>query len=398
MLTATSVAAQPAARDVDIHASDGVTLKATYYSPGKPGPGVLLLHMCNSTRKSWAGLGEKLAARGFHALALDYRGYGDSGGQRREDPQEQQAMMNAMWPRDIDTVLAFLAAQAGVDRERVGAVGASCGVHQAVQLARRQREVKTLVLLAGDTDWSGEEFLAATPGLPLLGVAAADDGTAVDEMKWLLGFSAFPKNRMIEYPRGGHGTEMFAVHAALEPTIVDWLDEHLVRHPVSLVPPSTVPPAGPSAALFASLRSEGGATKLREALRAARVGGEAVSVPPEGVVNALGYEFLQGGKVKEAIELFLLNVEARPRSANACDSLAEAYLADGQTALGAEFAEKALKALPGDPNQGELYQKVVRDAAEAKLTQLRKGQEPQAATGPPPSVRAMPGGTPPGLA
>ena len=43
---------------------------------------------------------------------------------------------------------------------------------------------------------------------------------------------------------------------------------------------------------------------------------------------------------------------------------------------GVKVNEKALKALPGDPNQGELYQKVVRDAAEAKLTQLRKGQEP----------------------
>ena len=372
MLTATSVAAQPAARDVDIHAFDGVTLKATYYSPGKPGPGVMLFHMCNSTRKAWAGLGEKLASRGFHVLALDYRGYGDSGDQRSENRDELFAIVNALWPGDIDAALALLTAQTGVDRERLGAVGADCGVHQAVQLARRHREVKTLVLLAGDTDWAGEEFLAATPGMPLLGSASADDGAAVEEMKWLLGFSAFPKNRMIEYPRGGLGTEMFAVRADLEPTIVDWLDEHLVKHPASLVPPSTMPPAGPSAALFASLRSEGGATKLREALRAARIGGEAVRVPPEGIVNALGYEFLQEGKHKEAIQLFLLNVDARPRSANALDSLSDAYLADGQTALAAEVCQKALKALESDPNKGELYQKTVRDAAEAKLKKLRK--------------------------
>lgn len=373
VLAAASVAvAQPSALNVDVVASDGVTLKATYYSPGKPGPGVLLLHMCNSSRKAWAGLGEKLAARGFHALALDYRGYGDSGGQRRDDPQEQQAMMNAMWPRDVDAALAFLSARPGVDRNRVGVSGASCGVDQAVQLARRQREVKTLVLLAGDTDWSGWEFLASTPGLPLLGVAAADDGAAVEELKWLLGFSAFPNNRMIEYPRGGHGTDLLAVHADLEPAIVDWFDEYLVKHPPSLVPPSTAPPAGPSAALFASLKAEGGAAKVRDALRAARAKGESFNVPPEGVVNALGYEFLQGGKAKEAIELFLLNVEARPRSANAYDSLSDAYVADGQTALGVDFAEKALQALATDPNQGELYQKVVRDAAEAKLKQLRK--------------------------
>jgi dienelactone hydrolase len=373
LLCAAAVAtAQPSGRDVDVPASDGVLLRATYYSAGAPGPAVLLLHMCNSTRKAWSTVGEKLAARGIHALALDYRGYGDSGGQRREDLQEQQAMMNAMWPRDMDSALAFLVARPGVDRERVGVAGASCGVHQAVQLARRQREVKALALLAGDTDWSGEEFLATTPGLPLLGAAAADDGTVVEDMKWLLGFSAFPGNRLIEFARGGHGTELFAAHPDLETILVDWFEEHLVKHPASLVPSSTAPPAGPSAALFASLRGEGGAARMREALRGARAKGEPFPLPPEGVVNALGYENLQGGKPKEAIELFLLNTEARPRSANACDSLADAYLADGQTARAAEFAEKALNALAGDPNQGELYQKVVRESAEAKLKQLRK--------------------------
>ena len=38
-------------RTVDLTAQDGTKLKATYFTPAKPGPGVLLLHQCNRQRK-----------------------------------------------------------------------------------------------------------------------------------------------------------------------------------------------------------------------------------------------------------------------------------------------------------------------------------------------------------
>jgi hypothetical protein len=34
-----------AATDIDLTAPDGTALRATYHSPGKPGPGIVLLHM-----------------------------------------------------------------------------------------------------------------------------------------------------------------------------------------------------------------------------------------------------------------------------------------------------------------------------------------------------------------
>src|SRR5574340_1112639 len=83
----------PAPRDVDITAPDGIKLKATYYAAAKPGPGVLLLHMCNSNRKAWDPVASQLSAAGINALTLDYRGYGESGGERidfRKEPQKLQ--------------------------------------------------------------------------------------------------------------------------------------------------------------------------------------------------------------------------------------------------------------------------------------------------------------------
>jgi len=50
---AASAQQAPASKDVQLVAPDGVKLKATYYAAAKPGPGLLLLHMCNSTRQAW---------------------------------------------------------------------------------------------------------------------------------------------------------------------------------------------------------------------------------------------------------------------------------------------------------------------------------------------------------
>src|SRR5262245_53279876 len=69
------LAADAPPRDADVTAPDGTVLKATYYAAVKPGPGVLLLHMCNSNRKAWEPVGRQLSVAGIHALALDYRGF-----------------------------------------------------------------------------------------------------------------------------------------------------------------------------------------------------------------------------------------------------------------------------------------------------------------------------------
>ena len=75
LVVASSVAsAQQVAQDLSVIAADGAKLGATWYSPGKPGPGMLLLHQCNMNRRAWTELGAALAQRGVHVLAIDYRG------------------------------------------------------------------------------------------------------------------------------------------------------------------------------------------------------------------------------------------------------------------------------------------------------------------------------------
>jgi dienelactone hydrolase len=375
LCAAASAAGQGSGKTVDLQAADGTALKGTYFAAAKPGPGILLLHMCNSQRTAWNTLAPRLTAAGFHVMTLDLRGFGESGGARFASvtPEERQRLRDAM-PGDIDAAYNYLITQPGVDRARMGAAGGSCGVNNAIQLARRHTEVKALVLLAGNTNTAGESFLQENPGLPVLASASRDDGNAVEIMRWVLGFSAYPGNRFLEYATGGHGTEMFAVHKDLEPAIVAWFDQHLVKQPVrtTTVAPGTSAPRGPAAQLAAELRAAGGGARLLEKLRAARQQGGSFRLPPEAVSNQIGYDLLQAGRTQDAIGVFLLNVEAFPTSANVYDSLSDGYVASGQRELAIQFAEKALQKLAGDPQLNEQGRALIRESAEAKLRDLRK--------------------------
>ena len=162
LMTSTWAAATPPApKDLDLTANDGLKLKATYFAAGKAGPGILLLHQCNRDRKMWNDLALKLAAEGINVLTLDFRGFGESGGPRANEiaPQEAQRIVTQLWPGDVDKAYDYLRSQAGVKKDIIGAAGASCGVNQSIQLARRHPEVKSLVLLSGFTDRDGRSFL-----------------------------------------------------------------------------------------------------------------------------------------------------------------------------------------------------------------------------------------------
>ena len=73
----------------------------------------------------------------------------------------------------------------------------------------------------------------------------------------------------------------------------------------------------------------------------------------EGELNDLGYNLLRQKKVKDAIKVFQLNVEAYPESSNVYDSLGEAYMINGDKTPAIENYEKSLKLNPGNTNAVE---------------------------------------------
>src|SRR5262245_20967979 len=85
---------------ISFNASDGATLKGAFYTTGKAGPGVLLLHQCNADHQLYDSLGVLLSTAGYNVLAFDFRGPG----------QSKQPM-----PGDVDAALKFLTSQPNVN-------------------------------------------------------------------------------------------------------------------------------------------------------------------------------------------------------------------------------------------------------------------------------------------
>ena len=216
--------------DVDIKASDGVVLKASYFSAGRPGPAMLLLHQCNMDRHAWDGLAQDLAAAGFHVLTMDYRGYGDSGGERLKDPAQRRGVMQEKWPGDVDAAYAYLIAQKGVDKSRIAAGGASCGVTQSSDLAARRHEIKALMLLSGIASDAARAHISSTPSLAVFGAASAGDTNPANGIRQVVAASKNEHSIVKIYDGTEHGVPMFAKHSDLEPAIVSWLRTQMSVH------------------------------------------------------------------------------------------------------------------------------------------------------------------------
>ena len=87
----------------------------------------------------------------------------------------------------------------------------------------------------------------------------------------------------------------------------------------------------------------------------------------------MGYEHLQAGDTKNALEILKLNVTSYPESPNAYDSLSDAYLADGQKDQARQNAKKAIELLANDTTDPQARRNAIRDNAQLKLKQLGEG-------------------------
>ncbi|MGA8443525.1 MAG: DinB family protein [Candidatus Sulfotelmatobacter sp.] len=382
---------QPAARVVDLKASDGTILKAGYFAAAKPGPGVLLLHQGNRDRKSWGDLAGQLAAAGINTLTLDMRGYGETGGKRQLSSREDKPVKK-IWADDIDTAWQYLVSQPGVNGDVIGLGGAGVlGVDNAVLTARRHStEVKSLALLSGETFLPGLQFLRQASQLPGLFVVADDDeDPPTDEvMEWIYGVSSNPGKRLVHYAAakkapwngfedtgipavGTHGTDLFKTHPELPGIIVDWFVTTLITTPGHA-------PAQPlaSASILDQLEPPGGVAHVTKQLEEARRNDPKAQLFPEIVVTILGYDHMAVGETKIGVEIMKLVVAAYPDSADAWDSLSDAYLSDGQKDLARQTAEKALALLESHTapasswSDTEARRKLIRDSAQQNLKQL----------------------------
>jgi len=116
-------------------------------------PGIILCQGFAGTKEMLLPpYAEKFAENGYIVLTFDYRGFGGSDG-------EPGRLVPKLQVEDIKSAVAFLAAFAGVDAERIGLWGTSYGGANAIVAASTDKRVKCLCvqLTFGD----GERCLTA---------------------------------------------------------------------------------------------------------------------------------------------------------------------------------------------------------------------------------------------
>ena len=96
----------------------------------------------------------------------------------------------------------------------------------------------------------------------------------------------------------------------------------------------------------------------------------------EPELNRLGYQLMRTGKLKDAIEIFKLNVEAYPNAFNTYDSLAEAYLADNQRELAMKNYKKSVELNPSNTNATQVIKRLEQPAVvvDAKVLEAYVGE------------------------
>jgi hypothetical protein len=326
------------------------------------------------------------------------RGFGESGGTPSTKLTDaERAKVRAMRPGDVDTAFQYLVSQPGVKRDVIGVGGAGeLGVGRSVEVARQHcAEVKSLVLLSGEAVQDGLEFMRQASQLPGLFVVADDDEypPTVEVMELLYITSSNSGKKFVHYSaaqeapwlwyegpqqvpaNGGHGTDMFKVHPELPGIIVDWFVTTLIKTP-GHAPADTVA----SAAIINQIRMPGGVAQVTQQLMEARRKDPKAQLFPEITVSTIGQDHMRAGEPKLAVEVSKLVLFAYPESADAHETLAEAYLADGQKDLARQHAEKAMAILDSHTvpasswTDTEQYRGEIRRGAQDVIKKLSEKQ------------------------
>lgn len=131
--------------------SDGVRIAAEVFRPiGEPPagghPAVVVGHGFGGIKEFFVGdIARALSAQGFLALTFDYRGYGESDGQRnRLFPMEQVD--------DLIAAVTYLRTRDDVDTDRIAAYGTSFGGGIAIAAAAMEPRLRAVVCAVGIGD------------------------------------------------------------------------------------------------------------------------------------------------------------------------------------------------------------------------------------------------------
>ena len=300
----------------------------------------------------------RLASEGFVVLASQYRGY--DGGEGKDE-------VGGADTNDVLNLFPLARALGYVDMERVFMFGFSRGAQMTLQAIRRGAPVRAAAVVGAPTDLALS--FRENPGIRDLITSNWAGGAARLEQNIEERSAARWADKLtapVLIFHGGADPAVSPTHALdlarrmgeagnLYELVVYARDDHFVtrntearlRRAVDWFKhPRTNSITTPLRATIRERGVEAAVAQYRE-LRKSQTGRYDFGEPE---LNALGYELLFTGRVKDAVEIFELNVEMYPQGFNTYDSLGEAYLAAGERELAIKNYRKSLELNPRNTN------------------------------------------------
>ncbi|MBI3409121.1 MAG: serine hydrolase [Planctomycetes bacterium] len=185
------------------------------------------------------------------------------------------------------------------------------------------------------------------------GLQTNGDGTAF----WHWGDNGDTKSFVVVYDKQQLGLVVFTNSANGMSIIPEIVDEAIGGEQQSPSWLKYEPYNSPGKILFKKILANGADAALKD-YRQWRKGRPAAETADEGQMNRLGYNLMTAKRLKDAIEVFKLNVEDYPKSANVWDSLGEAYMKDGNKELAILNYERSLELDPANSGAVEALKKL----------------------------------------
>ena len=210
----TPIPAPLASAPVAFTTEDGVEIKGRLFGPGATG--VVMAHMYPADQRSWWDFAQVLAERGYMALAFDFRGYGESSGDKKI----------SLVDLDVEAAVDFLK-ELGVSD--VFLVGASMGGTASLKVSAQQ-EVSGVVSLSAPVEFQGIDVKAERVKVPVLLIATRGDGSAKRSLELMVeeGIVGELAETIVYEAGNDHGTDILKGEnsAAARERILAFLEAH----------------------------------------------------------------------------------------------------------------------------------------------------------------------------
>ncbi|WP_286234290.1 hypothetical protein [Thalassotalea sediminis] len=224
---------------VSIPAKDGFNLNGQFYPGKSDAGGVLLLHDCHHDSDSYDSLLVELSSLGLNALAIDFRGYGQSiteefshteikrGTKDFATYQLEVARLTAFWPSDVLSAHQFLRSRIE-DTAKVAVVSSGCSALQAIELAENMR-ISAFVMVTPELSYMQKESFKNLIDMPIYFMASVYHANTYTTSKELFDWNGDSRSIFKVFKGIKHGDSLLKSRGFTVKHVAMWLEDTLAK-------------------------------------------------------------------------------------------------------------------------------------------------------------------------